>query len=162
MNGPKCIISSWGFHIWAIWNVTNNFWIRSSHTCTSICNHWSEVKACWCVSFFQQQQQQHHSCVWYPVGGIHCSALKFMDQLHWLLSTAACYDIVTPVPLTSLQHSVSSCSGCKHLLLLFQGYFKWDLLPILFLFPPSQGIHRGIWSTCVFLSPVIQDDFELI
>lgn len=56
------------------------------------------MKACWCASLFQLQQQR--SCVWYSVGGIHCSALKFMDQRHWLLSTAAFYDIVTPVPLT--------------------------------------------------------------
>lgn len=54
------------------------------------------VKACWCVSLPLQQQ---HSCVWYSVGGIQCSARKFMDQVRWLLSTTVCYNTVTPPPV---------------------------------------------------------------
>lgn len=51
------------------------------------------MKACWCVILPHQQQQ--HSCVWYSVGGIHCSAFKFMDQVCWLPSTMVCYNLVT-------------------------------------------------------------------
>lgn len=52
------------------------------------------VKACWCIIFLHQQQRQH-SCVWYSVCGIHCSAFKFMDQVCWLPSTVVCYSLVT-------------------------------------------------------------------
>lgn len=109
------------------------------------------VEACWCVSL----PQQHRSCVWYSVGGIHCSALKFMDQVRWLPSTAVCYNIVTLHLLTSRQYSAPSCcSGCKHLLSLVQ--VTWNALNakltrLLCAPPPSEGIHRGIWNTRVFL-----------
>lgn len=71
-----------------------------THTHTHTCGLWLPcfhlLSLCWwkyaSVGLLQQQQ---HSCVWYSVGGIQGSPLKFMDQVCRLLSIVACCNKVT-------------------------------------------------------------------
>ena len=112
------------------------------------------AEACWCVSLPRRRQ---HSCVWYSVGGIRCSALKFMDQVQWLPSTAVCYNIVALPPLNMsavfssqllrLRASVLAVSG----LLKMRPALNAKLTRLFCSPPPSPGIRRGIWNTHVFL-----------
>lgn len=93
------------------------------------------------------------SCVWYSVGGIQGSPLKFMDQVCWLLSTVACCNKVTFPgfhfsiaigtqllgPWTSASTALGvtenkTCSWCQIYLTAT---------------PACAGIHWGIWNTCV-------------